>query len=78
MGELDGVRGLVPSNFLADADSQQGGPSASNIAQRNLTGRGRGIAGPGMNPPGPGAIGPRPPPRDMMGGMNQRKGMIMF
>jgi hypothetical protein len=77
MGELDGIRGLVPSNFLADADTHQGGPSASNVAQRNLAGRGRGMA-PGMGPPGPGAIGPRPPPRDMMGGMNQRKGMIMF
>lgn len=78
MGELDGIRGLVPSNFLADADTHQGGPSATNVAQRNLAGRGRGMGAPGMGPPGPGAIGPRPPPRDMMGGMNHRKGMIMF
>lgn len=73
MGEIDGVRGLVPSNFLAEADSHQGGSMAAN---RNLNSRGRGI-GPGMAP-GPGAIGPRPPPRDIMGGMNQRKGMIMI
>ncbi len=76
MGELDGIRGLVPSNFLADADTHQAGPSTSNIAQRNMAGRGRGMAG--TMGPGPGAIGPRPPPRDMMGGMNQRKGMVAF
>lgn len=72
MGEIDGVRGLVPSNFLAEADSHQGGAMSAN--QRNLNSRGRGIGA----APGPGAIGPRPPPRDIMGGMNQRKGMIMI
>lgn len=66
MGELDGIRGLVPSNFLTDADQHnQGGPSAASVAQRSLNNRGRGI--------GPGARGPPPPPRDNMG-MNQRKG----
>lgn len=70
MGEIDGVRGLVPSNFLAEADSHQAGAMSAN--QRNLNSRGRGI-GP---TPGAGAIGPRPPPRDIMGGINQRKGMI--
>lgn len=74
MGEIDGVRGLVPSNFLAEADSHQGG-GAMSANQRNLNSRGRGI---GPAPPGPGAIGPRPPPRDIMGGMNQRKGMTMI
>lgn len=74
MGEIDGIRGLVPSNFLAEADSHQAGAMSAN--QRNLSGRGRGI-GIGPTPPvGPGAIGPRPPPRDIMGGINQRKGMI--
>jgi RIMS-binding protein 2 len=72
MGELDGIRGLVPSNFLADADAQ-GGPAAG-AAQRGLNNRGRGGM---MAGPGPGARGPPPPPRDMMGGMNQRKGMLI-
>lgn len=75
MGELDGIRGLVPSNFLTDADThQQGGPNASSVAQRALNSRGRG----GIMT-GPGARGPPPPPRDnmMMGGMNQRKGTIL-
>ena len=70
MGELDGIRGLVPSNFLTDADQHnQGGPSAASVAQRSLNNRGRGI--------GPGARGPPPPPRDNMG-MNQRKGTQFF
>lgn len=75
MGELDGIRGLVPSNFLTDADTQVGGPNAANIAQRSLNNRGRG----GIMT-GPGARGPPPPPRDnmMMGGMNQRKGTILW
>lgn len=72
MGELDGIRGLVPSNFLTDADSH--GPNAANATQRNLTQRG---GRPGVMP-GPGARGPAIPPRDnMMGGMNQRKGTIL-
>lgn len=73
MGELDGVRGLVPSNFLTEAPEQYnnqggpGGPVGMNPAQRNVAGRGRGQG------PGPGARGPPPPPRDNMGpgGMNQ-------
>jgi RIMS-binding protein 2 len=69
MGELDGIRGLVPSNFLQEADAHQGGPTAANMTQRNLNNnRNRGMSGPG-------ARGPPPPPREnMMGGMNQRKG----
>jgi len=75
MGELDGIRGLVPSNFLADADQHQAGVAGAtpqNAAQRSLNNRGR----PGIMTTGPGARGPPPPPRDnmMMGGMNQRKG----
>jgi RIMS-binding protein 2 len=70
MGELDGIRGLVPSNFLQEADAHQGGPQAGNMAQRNMNNNNR-IRG--MS--GPGARGPPPPPREnMMGGMNQRKG----
>lgn len=83
MGELDGVRGLVPSNFLTEApeyNNQSGGPSGMNSAQRNASGRGRG----GGPVPGPGARGPPPPPRDNMGPgglnqvnqMNQRGGAI--
>lgn len=75
MGEIDGVRGLVPSNFLSEAPDQYGtqAPTAGSVAQRQLNSRGRGI--------GPGARGPPPPPRDNMGmgmgmgmGMNQRGG----
>ncbi|KAK0167291.1 hypothetical protein PV327_004709 [Microctonus hyperodae] len=51
MGELDGVRGLVPSNFLADA-----GP---NKGQQQQGGR----RPPGQGQ-GPGARGPPPPPRE--------------
>lgn len=65
MGELDGVRGLVPSNFLTEApeqyNNQSGGPAGMNSAQRNVAGRGRGQG------PGAGARGPPPPPRDNMG-----------
>ena len=64
MGELDGVRGLVPSNFLTEAPDQYGTtqqPTANSVAQRNLNNNrgGRGL--------GPGARGPPPPPRDSMG-----------
>lgn len=71
MGELDGVRGLVPSNFLGDAPDQYGnqGPTANSVAQRSLNSRGRGMSGPG-------ARGPPPPERNNMNpmGMNQRGG----
>ncbi|CAK1541741.1 unnamed protein product [Leptosia nina] len=70
MAEIEGVRGLVPSNFLTDANDQYApagsssqvppggrmGPSTS--APGGGPGRGRGA------PPGPGARGPPPPPRD--------------
>ncbi|XP_054290498.1 peripheral-type benzodiazepine receptor-associated protein 1-like isoform X8 [Macrosteles quadrilineatus] len=64
MGELDGVRGLVPSNFLTEAP-----PDFTNGA-----GPGRGPAGgsrgggsrpaPSDRGHGPGARGPPPPPRE--------------
>jgi RIMS-binding protein 2 len=75
MGELDGVRGLVPSNFLTEAPDQygaQGGPSANFVANKTLNQR-RGQ--------GPGASGPPPPPRHNMGPMGPRgplrKGMCL-
>lgn len=71
MGELDGVRGLVPSNFLTESTDQYNNQmgQGANAGQRNLNnrgGRGQGL----------GARGPPPPPRDNMGplGMNQRGG----
>ncbi|EEB13454.1 hypothetical protein Phum_PHUM240780 [Pediculus humanus corporis] len=63
MGELDGIRGLVPSNFLTDApdDYGEGGTSVQRGGQRG--GRGH----------GPGARGPPPPPRNDLS-LNRRKG----
>ena len=71
LGEVDGVQGLVPSNFLQEVEDtpdemaghrpHHAGPSAGNrnvirpLSSRN---RNRGI--------GPGAQGPPPPPRDGM------------
>lgn len=72
MGEIDGVRGLVPSNFLADADTMQStGLNSTQAQQRNNRGRVQG--------PGPGARGPPPPPRDGVmhtGGQRPRKGNV--
>ncbi|XP_057342232.1 RIMS-binding protein 3-like isoform X2 [Microplitis mediator] len=51
MGELDGVRGLVPSNFLAEAGPNKGQPPQPG---RRPPGQGQ----------GPGARGPPPPPRE--------------
>ncbi|XP_073948157.1 RIMS binding protein isoform X5 [Choristoneura fumiferana] len=62
MAEIDGVRGLVPSNFLTEANDQYAGPGQPSQGgvggSRGAAGRGRGA------PPGPGARGPPPPPRD--------------
>lgn len=65
LGEIDGVRGLVPSNFLAEATDQypQGQPQPQGQGSMGRGQRGRGH--------GPGARGPPPPPRD--GAMRQRK-----
>lgn len=60
MGEIDGVRGLVPSNFLADAPDQYG--SAQGGQQTGSMGRGQRGRG-----HGPGARGPPPPPRENAG-----------
>lgn len=63
MGEIDGVRGLVPSNFLTEAPEQYsaGQTSQQSVVQGRGSQRGRGT--------GPGARGPPPPPRD-----NQMRG----
>lgn len=88
MGELDGVRGLVPSNFLTEApepySNQAGAASTSsglnsqrsqctaniplNANQRNI------------QPTGPGARGPPPPPREIgsIGKLVPQKGSIGF
>lgn len=68
MGEIDGVRGLVPSNFLTEAPEQY---SAGQTSQSGGGPMGRGQRGRGI---GPGARGPPPPPRENQ--MRQRnKGM---
>lgn len=84
MGELDGVRGLVPSNFLteAPADFTNGaGPP------RGPAGGHGSRAGPGRPTPtdrghGPGARGPPPPPREgmppRMDPRDRRKGMCLL
>ncbi|XP_068623681.1 RIMS-binding protein 2 [Battus philenor] len=78
MAEIDGMRGLVPSNFLTEANEQYGPPGhTSQGVAPGVAGMasGRGV-GPGPAPqvpgggrgrgggPGPGARGPPPPPRD--------------
>uniref|UniRef100_A0A6B2ED43 Putative peripheral benzodiazepine receptor prax-1 n=1 Tax=Phlebotomus kandelakii TaxID=1109342 RepID=A0A6B2ED43_9DIPT len=75
MGELDGVRGLVPSNFLAEAPEQYNNQMASgNMGRGGMNNRGGRTSVPGGT--GPGARGPPPPPRDNMNmgpvGVNQR------
>ncbi|CAH0402680.1 unnamed protein product [Chilo suppressalis] len=71
MAEIDGVRGLVPSNFLTEANDQYAAGQTSQGAGMGMGGRGAGPAGAatagrgrGAPPPGPGARGPPPPPRD--------------
>lgn len=63
MGEIDGVRGLVPSNFLTETPEQYSAGQTSQQGGGQVRGgqRGRGT--------GPGARGPPPPPRD-----NQMRG----
>lgn len=60
MGELNGVRGLVPSNFLTEAppDYEGGARGGRRPMPPHL--------GPPdhRRPPGPGARGPPPPPRE--------------
>jgi len=78
MGELDSVRGLVPSNFLAEAPEYNNQAGGGQVVSGNMgmTQRG-GMANNRGRGQGPGARGPPPPPRDNMGqiGMNQRGGL---
>lgn len=62
MGELDGVRGLVPSNFLTEAPGQSQGPPAQG-GRRPLA-----------QSQGPGVRGPPPPPREPPPGHRRGKG----
>lgn len=66
LGEIDGQRGLVPSNFLVeytDQYNQRNQHEQPGDAVGRMTRGGRGH--------GPGARGPPPPPRDNR--MGQRK-----
>lgn len=70
MGEIDGVRGLVPSNFLTEAPDQYSAGQSSQVGTMNRGGqRGRGA--------GPGARGPPPPPRENQI-RGRSKGMHLF
>lgn len=79
MGEIDGVRGLVPSNFLAEAPDQygSGGGATGGVGVPGSGGGAGGVSTPGGGRAGarrsdaqaprghgPGARGPPPPPRD--------------
>ncbi|XP_073998892.1 RIMS-binding protein 2-like isoform X2 [Rhodnius prolixus] len=63
MGELDGVRGLVPSNFLTEAPPEYGGKGGGRQV-------GAAVGAPAVGTHrqdrghGPGARGPPPPPRN--------------
>lgn len=61
MGELNGVRGLVPSNFLTEAPPEYSGGGGGGR-------RGGAHLGPQDRRPGPGSRGPPPPPREGMAG----------
>lgn len=61
MAEIEGVRGLVPSNFLTEAPDQYGGGGGGQTSQQMPGAAGRGQRGRGH---GPGARGPPPPPRE--------------
>lgn len=63
IGEIDGIRGLVPSNFLAEVTDQY--PQGQQQAVGSLGSMGRGQRGGRGH--GPGARGPPPPPRENAG-----------
>lgn len=72
MGELDGVRGLVPSNFLTEAPEQYNNQTGSASTSGVNTQRTQNSTNPSLNanqrnnqPSGPGARGPPPPPREI-------------
>lgn len=78
MGELDGVRGLVPSNFLAEAPEQynnQMGPSTPNAQRNNINNRSVRGNQQAQQQPGLGARGPPIPHREILStGVVQRTG----
>lgn len=75
MGELDGVRGLVPSNFLTEAPDQYNNQTGSMTTNGNNIPRNHVTTSNAVNsnqrnslppqPTGPGARGPPPPPREI-------------
>lgn len=67
MGELDGVRGLVPSNFLTEApDNVQTSTNGLSVNRnQNSTNTSVNISQRNNQPSGPGARGPPPPPREL-------------
>lgn len=73
MGELDGVRGLVPSNFLTEAPDQYNNPPGAistmgiqrNQSTTNTVANSNQRNSLPAQPTGPGARGPPPPPREM-------------
>ncbi|CAG9861506.1 unnamed protein product [Phyllotreta striolata] len=70
MGEIEGVRGLVPSNFLTEAPEQYaGGGQTSQQQQQQQQQQQAGQRGQRGRGVGPGARGPPPPPRE-----NQMRG----
>nr|CAH7758608.1 unnamed protein product [Callosobruchus chinensis] len=73
MAEIDGVRGLVPSNFLTEAPDQYGAGQGSRGSQPGI-GTGSRTVGGRVGQPGPGARGPPPPPRERQGGQMQQAG----
>lgn len=83
MGELDGVRGLVPSNFLTESAEQYsnggvtGATGTGAGAQRNTAASAAAAAANRNRAQGPGARGPPPPPRDNMigGGVGTATGL---
>lgn len=79
LGEVDGMQGLVPSNYLQEVEEfpEDAGPHHSGAGNRNVI---RPIAQRDRNRGhGPGARGPPPPPRDGMpprgDPRDRRKGM---
>lgn len=72
MGELDGVRGLVPSNFLAEAPDQY-----QQTGGQTNTPQGRVQQRPAQRGHGPGARGPPPPPRDGRGQRNKSGNLVV-
>lgn len=78
LGEVDGMQGLVPSNYLQEVDEfpEDAAPHHSGQGNRNVI---RPVQRDRNRGHGPGARGPPPPPRDGMpprgDPRDRRKGM---